>query len=128
AMLPRNRGARPCALVPLRAELGRADLQDLQPLPRGARAWLLLVQRAAPDQLGGQWHGRALPEAAGDLDRVGARLDPVPDAAARPRIPAAALGVPAAQEDAVRLHARHVLLLAADGAGGYEGAGVHLPH
>ena len=31
--LSRHRGARPGAVVPLRPELGRADLQELQPLP-----------------------------------------------------------------------------------------------
>ena len=35
-----DRGARPGAVVPLRPELGRADLQDLQPLPLGACARL----------------------------------------------------------------------------------------
>ena len=67
--LPGDGGARPGAVVPLRPELGRADLQELQPLHLGARARLLLVQHAALHQLGGQRHGRALPEAAGDLDR-----------------------------------------------------------
>ena len=66
-------------------------------------------------QLGGERPGRALPQAAGDLDRIRPRLGAVPDAAARPRIHAAAVGVPAAQEEAARLHARHVLLVAADG-------------
>jgi predicted TIM-barrel fold metal-dependent hydrolase len=55
-------------------------------------------------------------------------LDPVPDAEARPRVHAAAVGGSAAQEEAVRLHARHVLLDAADGNSGHEGAGVHVPH
>ena len=38
-------GARPRAVVPFRPELGRADLQELQPLPLGACARLHLVQR-----------------------------------------------------------------------------------
>ena len=87
--LSRDRGARPGAVVPLRPELGRADLQELQPLPLGACARLHLVQHPPPDQLGHQRHGRALPEAAGDLDRIRPRLGAVPDAAARPRIHAA---------------------------------------
>ena len=52
-------------------------------------------------QLGHQRHGRALPQAAGDLDRIRPRLGAVPDAAARPRIHAAAVGSAAAQEEAV---------------------------
>ena len=47
-----DRGARPRALVPFRPELGRADLQELQPLHLGACARLHLVQHPAPDQLG----------------------------------------------------------------------------
>ena len=43
-------------------------------------------------QLGDQRHGRALPQAAGGLDRSRPRLGAVPDAAARPRIHAAAVG------------------------------------
>jgi predicted TIM-barrel fold metal-dependent hydrolase len=39
-----DRGTRPRAVVPLRPELGRADLQELQPLHVGACARLLLVQ------------------------------------------------------------------------------------
>ena len=42
--LPRHGGARPGAVVPLRPELGRADVQELQPLHLGACARLLLVQ------------------------------------------------------------------------------------
>ncbi len=49
----------------------------------------------------------------------GARLGAVPDAAARPRIHDAAVGGPGAQEEAVRLHARHVLLIAANGDPGH---------
>ena len=52
-------------------------------------------------QLGHQRHGRALPQAAGDLDRGRPRLGPVPDAAPRPRIHAAPVGMPAAEEEAV---------------------------
>ena len=54
---------------------------------------------------------------------AGPRVDPVPDAAARPRIHAASVRMPAAQEEAVGLHARHVLLDAADGDPGHGGAG-----
>ena len=43
--LPGDGGARPGALVPFRAELGRADLQQLQPFPLRARARIHLVQR-----------------------------------------------------------------------------------
>ena len=45
-------GARPGAVVPLRPELGRADLQELQPLHLGACARLHLVQHAAPAPTG----------------------------------------------------------------------------
>ncbi len=38
------------------------------------------------------------------------------------------LGSAAAQEEAVRLHARHVLLDAADGSAGHGRAGMHVPH
>ena len=38
------------------------------------------------------------------------------------------VGISAAEEEAVRLHARHVLRLAADGARGHERARMHLPH
>ncbi len=58
----------------------------------------------------------------------GSRLDPVPDAAARPRIHAAAVGSAGAQEEAVGLYARHVLLVAADGDPGHGRDGVHVPH
>ena len=81
------------ARVPFRPELGRAGVQELQPLHLGARARLLLLQHPALHQLGHQRHGRALPEAAGDLDRGRPRLGAVPDAAARPRIHAAAVGM-----------------------------------
>ena len=76
----------------------------------------------AYDQLGHQRARRALPQAAGDLDRGRARLDAVPDAAARPRIHAAHIGISAAEEEAERLHARHVLRVAADGTGRRHGA------
>ena len=58
----------------------------------------------------------------------GTRVGAVPDAAARPRIHAAHLRVPDAQEAAERVHARHVLLDAADGGAGHGGAAVHVPH
>ena len=121
--LSRDRGARPGAVVPLRPELGRADLQELQPLPVGARARLHLVQHRQPVELGHQRHGRALPEAARGVDRIRPRLGAVPDAEARPRVHAAAVGGAAAQEEAVGLHARHVLLVAADGDPGHGRAG-----
>ena len=126
--LSRDRGARPGAVVPLRPELGRADLQELQPLPHRACARLHLVQHRQPVELGHQRHGRALPEAAGGVDRVRPRLGPVPDAEARPRVHAAPVGGAAAEEEAVGLHARHVLLVAADGDPGHGRAGVHVPH
>ncbi len=63
--------------------------------------------------------GERFPEAAGGLDRVRPRLDSVPDAEARPRVHAAAVGSAAAQEEAVGLYARHVLLVAADGNSGH---------
>ena len=59
---------------------------------------------------------------------VRARLDTVPDAAARPRIHAAAVRMPAPEEKAVRLHARYVLLVAADGDSGLRCDGDHVPH
>src|SRR5262249_22485921 len=126
--LPGDGGARAGAVVPFRPELGRADLQELQPLPLRARARLHLVQHPAMHQLGDQWHGRALPQIAGDLDRIRSRLGAVPDAAARSRIHAAAVGGAASEEEAVRLHARHVLLVTADGDSGLRGDGVHVPH
>src|SRR5476651_1693444 len=49
-----------------------------------------LVQCTTLYQLGDQRHGRAVPETAGGLDRIRPRLGAVPDAAARPRIHAAA--------------------------------------
>ena len=58
----------------------------------------------------------------------GPRLGAVPDAEARPRIHAAPVRGAALEEEAVRLHARHVLLLAADGDSGHGGAQVHVPH
>ena len=56
------------------------------------------------------------------------RVGAVPDAEARPRVHAAAVGGSASEEEAERVHARHVLLLAADGDSGHAGAGVHVPH
>ena len=63
--------------------IGRAGVQEPQPLRLGARARLPVLQHPAHDQLGHQRARRALPEAAGDLDRGRARLGAVPDAAAR---------------------------------------------
>ena len=79
-------------------------------------------------ELGHQRHGRALPEAARGVDRIRPRLGAVPDAEARPRIHAAPVRGAAAEEEAVGLHARHVLLVAADGDPGHGRAGVHVPH
>ena len=67
----------------------RAGVQEPQPLRLGACARLPVLQHPARDQLGHQRARRALPEAAGDLDRRRARLDAVPDAAARSRVHAA---------------------------------------
>ncbi len=72
--------------------------------------------------------GERFPKLQRDLDRRWARLDPVPDAAARPRVHAAPVGISAVEEEAVRLHARHVLRVAADGDRGQAGARMHLPH
>ena len=58
----------------------------------------------------------------------GPRLDSVPDAAARSRIHAAAVRVPAPEKEAVGIHARHVLLVAADGNSGLRCDGDHVPH
>jgi hypothetical protein len=66
--LPGHGGARSCAVVPFRSELGRGYFPKLQPLPIGACARLHLVQCGALHELGDQRHGRTLPEAAGDLD------------------------------------------------------------
>ena len=66
-------------------------------------------------QLDHQRHPRALSQAQGDVARKRARLDPVHDAALRQRIHDAHVGGACAQEAAVRLHARHVFRLAADG-------------
>ena len=59
--LPRDRGARPRAVVPLGVQLERERVQDLQPLPRGARARLLVLQHPASHQLG---HQRRSPSAS----------------------------------------------------------------
>ena len=72
--------------------------------------------------------GRALPQAARDLDGIGISLGAVPDAAARPRIHAAAVGSAAAQEKAVGIHARDVLFVAADGNSGLRRDEGDVPH
>src|SRR5262249_39318600 len=69
---------------------------------------------------------RTLPQAAGDLDRGRARMGPIPDAAPRPRIHAAQLRISAVEEETERLHARHVLRLAADGGRQSARARVHV--
>jgi predicted TIM-barrel fold metal-dependent hydrolase len=99
-----------------------------EPLPLRARARLHLVQHPAMHQLGDQRHGRALPQTAGDMDRIRCGLGAVPDAAARSRIHAAPVRGATPEEETVRLHARHVLLVAADGDSGLRGDGVHIPH
>ena len=71
---------------------------------------------------------RALPQIAGDLDGIRARLDSVPDAAARPRIHAAAVGGATAEKEAVGLYARNVLFIAADGDSGLRRDADDLPH
>ena len=53
----------------------------------------------------------------GDLGREWAGVGAVPHAAARPRVPQAHVGGPAAQAPAERVHARDVLHVAADGDG-----------
>ena len=45
--LPGDRGARSRALLPFRLQLGRAGVPQLQPLPLGARARLLVLQHPA---------------------------------------------------------------------------------
>ena len=124
--LPRHGGARALALLPLRSELVGAGVPRLQPLHLGACARLLVLQHPPLHQLGDQRARRALPQAAGDLDRGRPGLDPVPDAAPRQRIHDAAVGGADAQEEAERVHARDVLLVAADRAGEHEGAAMHL--
>ena len=102
--------------LPLRRQLGRAALQELQPLHLRARARLHLVQHRSTAPTG--WStasASAFPKLPVIWIESGPRLDSVPDAAARSRIHAAAVGMPAAEKEAVRLHARHVLLVAADG-------------
>ena len=127
--LSRDRGARPGARrsTPARTGASRCSRACNRFISVHALGFTLL-QHPPLHQLGHQRHGRALPEAAGDLDRIRPRLGAVPDAAARPRIHDAPVGMPAAEEEAVRLHARHVLLVAADGDPGHGGAGVHVPH
>ena len=67
--LSRDGRARPGAVVPLRPELVGAGVPRLQPLPVGACARLLVLQHPPLHQLGHQRHGRALPQAAGGVDR-----------------------------------------------------------
>ena len=71
-----------------------------------------------------QRHPRALPQAQDHVGRVGPHLGLLPDAAARPLLHDAHLGLPAAQAQADRIHAGDVLLVAADGGAGRSfGAG-----
>ncbi len=66
-----------------------------QPLHLGACARLHVVQHGPHDQLGRQRPARALPQAQGDVDRERAHLGVLPDAAARPLLHDAHLGLPA---------------------------------
>ena len=72
--------------------------------------------------------GERFPQTTGGMDGNRARLDSVPDAAARSRIHAAAVGMSAPEKEAVGLHARHVLLVAADGDLGLRCDADHVPH
>ena len=89
---PRAGRAQPAARLPRRLHLDRSEPAALQPLHRRACAGLHLVQHAAHDQLDHQRHAGALPQAEDALDRERARLDSVPDAAARQRIHDAHVG------------------------------------
>ena len=101
--------------LPRLLSLARPGAGHAQPFHLGACARLRLVQHDPSRQLDHQRHPRALSQAQGGLARKRARLDPVHDAALRQRIHDAHVGGPCPQEAAVRLHARHVLGLPADG-------------
>ena len=79
-------------VVPFRPELGRAGLQSCNRFISVHALGFTFYNILHLHQLGHQRDRRALPQAAGDLDRGRPRLDPVPDAAARPRIHDAAVG------------------------------------
>ena len=102
-------GDRQAVLVPLRLQLERSVVPAAQSLHLHARAELRALQPDPHDELDHQRAARALPEAEGAVGRERARLDPVPDAAARPRVSDAHLRGAAAEAAAERVHARHVL-------------------
>ena len=79
-------GERQAVLVPLRLQLERSVVPAAQPLHLHARAVVRALQPDPHDQLDHQRAAGALPEAEGAVDRKRARLDSVPDAAARPRV------------------------------------------
>ena len=81
-----DRGDRQAVRVPLRLQLERPVVPAAQSLHLHARAVVRALQPDPHDQLDHQRAARALPEAEGALGRERARLDPVPDAAARPRV------------------------------------------
>ena len=97
-------GDRQAVLVPLRLQLERSVVPAAQPLHLDARAELRALQPDPHDQLDHQRAARAFPEAEGALDRERARLDSLPDAAARPRIPDAVLRGADAEAAAERVH------------------------
>ena len=108
-------GDGPADRLPRLLSLARSGAGHAQPFHLGACARLRLVQHVPSRQLDHQRHPRAVPEAQGALARERARLDPVHDAALRQRIHDAHVGGPCPQEAAVRLYARHVFRLPADG-------------
>jgi len=67
-------------------QLERSVVPAAQPLHLHACAVVRALQPDPHDQLDHQRAARALPEAQGAVDRERARLDPVSDAAARPRV------------------------------------------
>ena len=109
------RGNGPAARLPRRLQLERPVHGHDEPVHLGARHRLRVLQHGAPHQLDDQRAAGALPQAEGAVDRKRARLGAVHDAAARQRIHDALVGGAGAEEAAERLHARDVLLLAADG-------------
>ena len=95
-------------LVPRRLFVGRPRAADDQPLHLGALARLHVVQHDPHDQLGRERLARALPEAEGHVDRKRADLGLLADAAARPFLHDAHLGLPVAEAKAERVYARDV--------------------
>ena len=92
-------------------------LLDDQPLHRRACARLLLAQHAAHDQLDRERHAGAFPAAQDDLDRSGLAWVPFLMQRLDNEYMMRTSDCAAAQAEAERLHARHVLHLAADGDG-----------